>query len=154
MQPRSAYYKFNLDHLYFYNLLRLEPPGSVAHAQYARAYARMREAVRDHRNAHFNMIDHALRGPEQKRDAETKALLEELASRDVRDETHDGRGRFAACGSNRACAPLPVSARVSADFIWQRDPFTLWATGDERIEHSGLDYLLPYWMARYYGVIQ
>jgi hypothetical protein len=72
---RRAYYKFNLNHLYFYNLLRLEPKGSVAHEQYTKAYRRMREAVIDHQNPHFNMIDRARMGPEKRRDAETVALL-------------------------------------------------------------------------------
>ena len=153
IQPRSAYYKFNLDHLYFYNLLRLEPRGSVPFAQYERAYRRMREAVRHHQNAHFNMIDRALRGPDAARDRETASLLAGLAERGLRDRTRDGRGDFKACGANRACSPLPVAARVSTDFLWQREPFTLYAEGDERIERSGLDYILPYWMARYYGVV-
>ena len=150
----SAYYKFNLDHLYFYNLLRLEPPGSVAFDQYRRAYRRMREAVDDHRNPHFNMIDRALEGPDATRDAETVTLLAETAARSRRHVTIDSRGQFKACGANRACKPLPVSARVSTDFLWQRDPFALALEGDERIEHTGLDYILPYWMARYYGVTE
>ena len=150
----SAYYKFNLDHLYFYNLLRLEPGGSVEHAQYRKAYLRMREAVRDHQNAHFNMIDRALTGPDRKRDAETVELLEQRPARGLRHRTVDSRGRYRACGKNRACDPLPITARVSTDFLWQRDPFALHQDGDERIEHSGLDYVLPYWMARYYGVIK
>jgi hypothetical protein len=150
----SAYYKFNLDHLYFYNLLRLEPKGSVAHEQYTKAYRRMREAVIDHQNPHFNMIDRALMGPEKRRDAESVALLEQMPGRGLRHKAVDTTKRYKACGRNRACDPVPVAARVYTDFLWQRDPFALADRGDERIEHSGLDYVLPYWMARHYGVIK
>jgi hypothetical protein len=65
----------------------------------------------------------------------------------------DSRGTAKACGTNRARKPLPVAARAYTDFLWQRAPFRLHQPGDERIEHSGLDYILPYWMARYHGVI-
>lgn len=150
----SAYFKFNLDHLYFYNLLRLEPKRTVAHEQYTRAYRRMREAVRDHANAHFNMIDRVLSGPDAKRDRETADLLAQMPARGLRQRSVDSRGVYKACGENRACQPLPVAARAYTDFLWQRHPFRLHQPGDPRIEHSGLDYILPYWMARYYDVVQ
>jgi uncharacterized protein (TIGR03437 family) len=37
--------------------------------------------------------------------------------------------------------------------LWQRDPFQLSGGGNGFIEGAGIDYILPYWMARYYGVI-
>jgi hypothetical protein len=46
-----------------------------------------------------------------------------------------------------------VTLRVATDFLWQRSPFQLSGGGNGYIESSGLDYLLPYWMARYYGII-
>ena len=113
-----------------HTLLRLEPAGSVAHDQYLRAYRRMREAVDDHLNPHFNMIDRAVQGPHARRDAETIALLAQTAARPLRHVTMDSRGQHKACGSNRACRPLPVADRVSTDFLWQRDPFTLFREGE------------------------
>jgi hypothetical protein len=52
-----------------------------------------------------------------------------------------------------ACSPLPVPVRVPTDFLWQRDPFQLVGGGRGLIEGAGIDYILPYWMSRYYGVI-
>src|SRR5581483_565663 len=44
--------------------------------------------------------------------------------------------------------------RPTTDFLWQRSPYQLANTGGGNvIEGAGLDYILPYWMARYYGVI-
>jgi len=56
------------------------------------------------------------------------------------------------CGSE-ACQPVPVPLRPPTDFLWQRDPFGLTGGGLGTIEGAGIDYILPYWMARYYGVI-
>ena len=43
--------------------------------------------------------------------------------------------------------------RVPTDFLWQRNPFDLVGGGSGKIESAGIDYILPYWMARYYGVL-
>lgn len=51
----------------------------------------------------------------------------------------------------RAAQPLPVADRRPADFLWQRSPFT-GLDGQQSAEHQepGIDYLVPYWMLRYY----
>jgi hypothetical protein len=64
----------------------------------------------------------------------------------------DLRDSLPACGENRACQPIPVEQRVQTDFLWQRSPFQLSGGGDGLIESPGIDFLLPYWMARAYGV--
>jgi len=45
-----------------------------------------------------------------------------------------------------------VQLRPPTDFLWQRTPFLLRAGGAGTIETAGIDYILPYWMGRYYGV--
>jgi hypothetical protein len=106
-----------------------------------------------HRNAHFNMIDRALHGPNEARDAEARADLEAWLKRPRTDVFVDWRGKLAACGSNEACSPLAVEQRPPSDFVWQIDPFQLSGGGGGVIETAGIDYILPYWMARYYRVI-
>ena len=56
------------------------------------------------------------------------------------------------CGS-QSCTPIPVWLRVNADFLWQRSPYSLTADGAGTIETAGIDYILPYWMARYYKLV-
>ncbi|MFL5581250.1 MAG: hypothetical protein ACJ8AO_12820 [Gemmatimonadaceae bacterium] len=60
-----------------------------------------------------------------------------------------------------ALAPLPVTeadavaisdARPTTDFLWQRSPFLLTGGKDGTTASAGIDFILPYWMARYYGV--
>ncbi|HUP57016.1 MAG TPA: hypothetical protein VM598_06155 [Bdellovibrionota bacterium] len=152
MDLHGSYYKFNLDYGYFFNLIRFEGPGSARNA-YLKAYDNLRQKTRNHGNAHFNMIDHAINGPDGSRDAETREILDSLLSRGFRDHAVDLRGRYEACGENRACSPVPVAERPYADFLWQRSPFQLYGGADGSGESAGLDYILPYWMARYHGVL-
>ena len=153
VDAHRSYFKFNLDAINLYHLVRLED-NAVARSLYASAYGLLRAATRRHGNAHFNMIDRALNGPDKARDAETRALLETWLERPRRDPYVDLRALYLACGNEeRACDPIPLVERVRTDFLWQRSPYLLYGGGEERIEGAGVDYILPYWMARYYGVV-
>jgi hypothetical protein len=48
---------------------------------------------------------------------------------------------------------VPVVLRPPSDYLWQRNPFQVSGGSYEIIENAGIDYILPYWMGRYYGVI-
>lgn len=150
--PHGSYYKYNLDAIAFFNLLRLEEASSGKRGSYLNAYRTFRNAVSTHGNAFFNMIDRAVGGPEAQRDSETAELLREWLLRPRRDDWVDLRGKYRACGGDRACDPIPVRERVRTDFLWQRSPFLLYGGGEGRIESAGIDFILPYWMARYYGL--
>lgn len=152
LDPHGSYFKFNLNVATYNHLIRLETSGFYR-SFYNDAYNLMRRTLDDHGNAHFNMIDRALRGPNAARDAETRALLDAWLRRPRRDERVDLRGKYRACGDDeRACDPVPVENRVRTDFLWQRSPFQLLGGGIGNIEGAGIDYILPYWMARYYGL--
>jgi len=147
----SSYFKFNLDEINLYNLIRLEDT-KRNRKRYMKAYRILRSTIANHDNAHFNVIDRALTGPDTERDAQIPSELNDWLTRPRRDVFVDNRGKFAACGGNRACDPLPVAVRVPTDFLWQRNPFDLSGGSSGTIESAGIDYILPYWMARYYGV--
>ena len=147
VQSNSSYFKFNLDYMSFYHLVRLQDNGDNRSA-----YMTVRNYTASHQNAFFNMIDRALRGPDAARDAETRTLLDQWLLRPRRDVTVDVSSKVAVCGS-AACQPVPVALRPPATFLWEVDPFHLQGGGSGIIENAGVDYILPYWMARYYGVI-
>jgi hypothetical protein len=151
LDDHDSYFKFNLDTINFYNLIRLE--SSSYRWFYDQAYNVLRRTTDDHGNAHFNMIDRALRGPDSARDAATISYLNDWLLRPRRDPYIDLRGIYPACGPDRACSPIPIVDRVRTDFLWQRSPFLLFGGGDGLIEGAGIDYILPYWMGRFYGVI-
>jgi len=151
LDQTSSYYKFNLDYLTMYTLKRMG--SGYSSLWYALAFDELHATTSGHQNAHFNMIDRAISGPNANRDAQTRSLLDEWLERPRTDVYRDFSGQFQACSPNEACQPLPVVDRVTTDFLWQRDPFALSGGGEGNIETAGIDYILPYWMGRYYGVI-
>lgn len=52
-----------------------------------------------------------------------------------------------------AMYPLPPSQRIPDMVIWHRGPYGLDGGQDSNEERTGCDYMLPYWMGRYYGFI-
>ena len=155
LDDHNSYYKFNLDTISLYHLIRLEGNKSYR-KQFTAAYDLLRRTTDDHGNAHFNMIDRALKGANDRRDQETRDLLEQWLQRPRRDGGVDWRGdpRYPTCDEDKSCWPISIADRVRTDFLWQRSPFLLYGGGWGTIETAGIDYILPYWMGRYYGVIR
>jgi len=153
LDTHNSYFKFNLAAINLYGLLRWEE-NSYYRWWYQRGYEVWRRATAGHGNAHFNMIARAIEGPDAARDAETRLLLEQWLERPATDEYLDWRGVYPSCRQeDRACSPLAVRDRIRTDFLWQRSPFLLYGGGAGRVEGAGIDYLLPYWMAVYYGLL-
>jgi hypothetical protein len=146
----SSYFKFNLDYLTFYTLKRMG--SGYSSFWYALAYDTLRSTTQSHQNAHFNMIDRAVSEANTGRDSDTIAYLNAWLLRPRTDVYRNFSGQFVPCSPGEACQPLPVQDRVTTDFLWQRDPFALYGGGEGDIETAGIDYILPYWMARYYGI--
>jgi hypothetical protein len=149
----GSYFKFNLDYINLYNLIRLEELASPYRALYVSAYDELRRCTGTHDNAHFNMVDREVKGANEARDADTRRFLDLWVLRPRRDVPIDRSGEYTACGINLACEPLPVDKRPSNDFLWQRDPFVLSNGGSGQVQFPGIDFILPYWMARHYGVM-
>lgn len=150
---RDSYFKFNLDAINLFSLIRLETNPALL-TSYQAAYQIYYSAIQGHMNAHFNMIDRALNGANSTRDLATASYLFQWLFRPTRDFYVDLRGQYSSCvSSDQSCDPLPVEWRVPTDFLWQRSPFQLDGGGSGLIESAGIDYILPYWMARYYNVV-
>jgi len=154
LDDHGHYFKFNLNYINLYDLIRLEENNSPYKAVYMNAYDMLRGRTQSHGNAHFNMIDRALKGPNSARDTETITLLSLWLQRPRRDYYVDLRSRYPACDTDRSCIPIDVNDRVNTDFLWQRSPFLLFGGGAGTIETAAIDYILPYWMARYYALPQ
>jgi uncharacterized protein (TIGR03437 family) len=147
IQSNDSYFKFNLDYMSFYHLVWLQDNDSNRGA-----YRTVRNYTEGHQNAFFDVIDRALTGPNDTRDSRIQSLLDQWLQRPRRDPFVDLSSAVRVCGVE-ACLPVPVPSRPPTDFLWQRDPFQLKGGGNGLIESAGIDYILPYWMARYYGVI-
>jgi hypothetical protein len=68
----GSYFKFNLDYMSFYNLVRIQDNGDNRGA-----YQTLRRFTASHQNAFFDMIDRVLNGPNTVRDAEVRTLLDQ-----------------------------------------------------------------------------
>jgi len=145
----SSYFKFNLDYINLYSLIRLQQ-GSP-NPTFAKAYSILRNYTAGHQNAFFNMIDAALNGPNAARDSQTLPMLAQWLQRTTRDFSVDLTSTLPVCGSE-ACQPIPVPLRPPDEFLWELDPFQLAGGGSGLIEGAGIDYILPYWMSLYYGI--
>src|SRR5215510_6075611 len=82
--------------------------------------------------------------------SKTVGFLPQWLSRPRRDPFVDLRGTVEACGDDRACEFIPIPQRPTSDFLWQRSPFLLYGGGAGLVEGPGIDFILPYWMARFY----
>ena len=61
-EKHKAYFKFNLDNLYLFNLVRLENTPE-AREKYLKAFTVLSDATRGHDNAFIEIVEHALKGP-------------------------------------------------------------------------------------------
>ena len=147
VMSNDSYFKFNLDYMSFYHLLRLD---NSSHNR--AAYQIVRNYTASHQNAFFDIVDRAINGPNPARDAEIQSLLAQWLERPRRDLYVDDSKLVPVCAAS-ACRPISIPTRPTTDFLWQRNPFQLAGGGYGTIEGAGIDYILPYWIARYYGVV-
>lgn len=154
-EPYTSYYKFNLAHVNFYNLLT-SGDNSWIRSGYMNGFDVLRKTTDDHQNAFFDMIDTAINGREARRDERVRQNLGAWLQRQRRDLWTDLRPEMPSCGGdeNRGCEVVAVERRPPTDFIWQRSPYQLYGGLYGTVEGAGIDYILPYWMARYHGVLQ
>jgi hypothetical protein len=150
----NSYFKFNLDYASMYMLLT-SGDSTWVRVHYRNASDILRKATDDHLNAHFDMITVAISGRNAQLDERVPGLLESWLRRTDRDFWTDLRPVYASCNGddNQSCTVVPVEERVPTDFVWQRSPYQLWGGLYGTIEGAGIDYILPYWMARYHGVV-
>ncbi len=102
---RDSYFKFNLDAINLFSLIRLETDSTLL-ARYQAVYQIYWRAIQSHMNAHFNMIDRALDGPNATRDSATATYLFEWLQRPRRDYYVDLTGLYPTCVNSRdSCDP-------------------------------------------------
>lgn len=177
-QPNQGYFKFNLDHLLAFDLLRTT--SGVARTLIARGFSVIDKTTGDDLNAHFEAITYAVTGDARRRDSaithldQWRAYRQATAGGVVVDNSSrcgheltcvpEDRLDFAlaqAPGGSvtlwpgtstalRAARPIPISQRAPTDFLWQAAPTQLKGQRPAEWREPGIDYLTPYWMLRYF----
>ena len=93
--------------------------------------------------------------PNASRDGETAAYLDRMASA-AAPRLFRGPGRPISLLRQlrlKSCDPLPDPLASPTNFLGKSARSNLDDGGSGLIEGGGIDYILPYWMARYYGVV-
>ena len=177
VDPYDSYYKFQLGSGSIHVLLAHETDPAAWMRSY-QAVAVMRHYIGHHLNAHFNNTYLAFDPASRARlGAENENLLSRWLSwprRRQRVDLHGDPtiekvdftppldpGSLYPAGHQGtvqiAKYPLPPDQRIGSGFMWSVSPCQLdpgYPAGpDANIEGETLDFVLPYWMARYYGAI-
>ncbi len=83
LDDHGSYFKFNLNHIAFYNLLT-SGDNSWIRARYQFAFDLLRKTTDDHQNAFFDVIDSLINGRNEIRDERIRVGLEEWLTRSRR----------------------------------------------------------------------
>jgi len=158
----DGYYAYNLRFVRSFTIHRLEKDSSRRTIVEDYMEKHVWQYVQNHRNTHFIFLYSAASGDSSKLDNATLSL-QELSLRPLRNWSSPLNGidyyppRPVLLYGDVSDYIVPVHLRKPTGyFIWQKDPFQ---TGDGDVntegltEATGLDYILPYWMGRYYGFI-
>ena len=173
------YYGFNLTHENFFGLLRLETD-PVRRSLYLDVFHRQVRSLVEHtHNVFFDEIYLAnCRRAGECRDYEATARDIAMQLRDFQDppvrevpleipewpldpisvllsDLIDELGiRDLIDIEPQTLDPRPVRYRCPRSFMWQKSPYNLDCPGGDGTEvYPGIDYLIAYWMGRYYGFI-
>jgi hypothetical protein len=155
----EKYYGLNIGFMPVYNLIRMEPDAQLkASFQNDVLAAKMWPYVKDHKNVFFSYIyaSHAASGKATQSviDEANKQLALFPAPPNV-DRDIDNKGKYPAsskCKDQTAVA-IDTSDRRPEYFAWQKHPFYLTYDGNPKTVWPGVDYLLPYWMARVHAFL-
>lgn len=156
-ETHRSYFKFNLNHGYFFLLMRYDPD-PFRRTYYDTALSYLRAATGHHENAYFDLVRIFVRSGEPEttlsRALNTMRLYTKreptnnLTDSSVQKTSYTPFSLTDASAEIIARYPLPAHRRSSyngRDFIWQRSPFTV-TEGIGGGPSAGIDFLLPYWM--------
>jgi hypothetical protein len=156
----DSYHGINIAFMPAYTWARLETD-AVRRAQIRRdvLQARMWPAVEDDKNVFFAFL-YASQAPAG---TDLTAMIDfhvdQLAgfrtapNQAVPVDVRDLYPEDPSCPDQSAIA-IDVSQRVPASFIWERKPYNWYDAGHEQRLFGGVDYLLAYWLGRYYRYIE
>ncbi|MBN2107859.1 MAG: hypothetical protein JW832_10585 [Deltaproteobacteria bacterium] len=158
----DGYFSYNLRFArsFTVHLLEHDPRRKATVADYMEKH--LWRYVQNHRNTHFSFLYAAATGDASRMD-EALRSLRELSLKPLRDWSSPLHGidfyppRFVLLYGDVSDYVVPVHLRKPTEyFIWQKSPFDT-GTGELDTEGlhaaTGLDFILPYWMGRYYGFI-
>jgi hypothetical protein len=180
-QPHDSYYKFHLDYMALFNLIRTEANATVREQLMKRALGIMDATTGDDGNALYDAFVYAVSGApsrlangvvaskewlEYRKRLDLNGNVTVNSNRCVVEIECESRGTtevlvggvpvltippVPASTETAARFPIEIRNRRGQDFLWQKDPTLLDESPGATWEATGADFLLPYWMLRYYS---
>jgi hypothetical protein len=156
----EGYFGLNIGFIPLYNWVRLETdPARQKRLRDEVLRDALWAEVAEHKNVFFALIYGSQAPLEADAAAVTEAHVEQLARFPAGPNLslpRDLRGIYpesTTCPGISAVA-VNVDERVPATFTWERHPWKLDDPGTPNLMYPGIDYLLAYWMGRFYGFIE
>ncbi|EXJ15996.1 hypothetical protein [Imhoffiella purpurea] len=155
----QGYFGLNIGFMPLYSWIRLETdPAIKTRLQREVLRDALWAEVADHKNVFFAFIyaSQAAAG-DASRDL-IAANAAQLARFPIAPNLAKGRDLRGIYPESEECpgisaVAVDVDERVPATFVWERHPWKLYDAGTPNLVYPGIDYLMAYWMGRYYGFI-
>lgn len=156
----DSYHGLNIAFLPVFNWVKLEDdPVKKSFLQTNVLKNRMWSAVENHKNVFFAYIYTSQANPYENTAsviASHTDQLRQFPSPPLISIDTDNTGKYE---ENPSCEGLSKTAidvkdRVRAGFLWEKNPWKLKEAAEPNMLYPGVDYLIAYWMARYYGYLQ
>jgi len=154
----EKYYGLNISLTPMLNLIQLETDPALRASLHGDVLAaKMWPYVKDHKNVWFSYIyaSSAPAGTAAQQISEAGAQLALFPPPPNVDRSIDSTGKYPANPScpGQSSVAVDTSDRWADYFCWQKHPFYLKHEGDPLHVWPGVDYLLPYWLARSQGYL-
>ncbi len=119
----------------------------------------MWEAVKDHKNVFFSYIYTSQANPADNTSSIIDFHTDQLKQFPPAPYLAIAVDNTAKYPENSECSGLAQTAidvgeRVPASFLWEKNPWKLKEDAIPNFVYPGVDYLIAYWMARYYGYLE
>lgn len=156
----DSYHGLNIAFLPVFNWVRLEnDPVKKSFLQTNVLKNRMWSAVEDHKNVFFGYIYTSQANPYENTASIITShtdQLKQFPSPPLISIDIDNTGKYE---ENPSCKGLSKTAidvkdRVRAGFLWEKNPWKIKEPAEPNLLFPGVDYLITYWMARYYGYLE
>ncbi|MBK1721619.1 hypothetical protein [Thiocystis violacea] len=155
----DGYFGLNIGFMPLYSWIRLETD-PVRKGRLQREVLRdaMWASVKDDKNVFFAFIYASQAPAEDNVQFVADFHADQLArfpSAPNRSEPRDLSGIYSQSSSCPGISAVAVNVdeRVPSTFVWERHPWKLQDAGTPNQVYGGVDYLMAYWMGRYYGFI-
>jgi hypothetical protein len=155
----ESYFGLNIVFMPMFNWVRLEDnPTRKSYLKTDILRDRFWSAVQNHKNVFFAYLFASQANPADTANVLTvhNAQLSQFPPPPYTAIPVDNTGLYA---ENPSCPGLSsvaidVQHRIPAGFIWERNPWTLTDPGADYLVFPGIDYLISYWMGRYFGFLR